>query len=88
MVDIADLKSADHYGRVGSNPAGGIASIKARWSLNDQGCMITRHATGPGSWSTIMNVLALIQARLNKAARIAAAQKASLVYRGVPYAKA
>jgi len=50
--------------------------------------MITRHATGPGSWSTIMNILALIQARLNKAARIAAAQKASLVYRGVPYAKA
>jgi len=35
-----------------------------------------------------MNVLALIQARLKKAARIAAAQKASLVYRGVPYAKA
>lgn len=65
-----------------------IANMKTRWSLNSQGCMITRHATGPGSWSAIMNVLALIQARLNKAARIAAAQKASLVYRGVPYAKA
>jgi len=73
---------------VGSNPARGTARIKIRWSLSDQGCMITRHATGPGSWSTIMNVLALIQARLKKAARIAAAQKVSLVYRGVPYAKA
>lgn len=34
----------------------------------------------------IMNVLALIQARLQKTARIAAAQK-SLVYRGVSHPK-
>lgn len=34
-----------------------------------------------------MNVLAMIKAKMEKAQRIANAQKVSLVYRGVPYAK-
>lgn len=34
-----------------------------------------------------MNVLAMIKAKLQKAARLREAQFASLVYRGVPYIK-
>jgi hypothetical protein len=49
--------------------------------------MITRHATGPGSWRIIMNFLAMIKAKLEKAARLREAQLAHLVYRGVSYTK-
>lgn len=50
--------------------------------------MITRHATGPGSWNIPMNVLAIVKAKLEKAARLRQAQMAHLVYRGVSYSKA
>jgi len=49
--------------------------------------MITRHATGPGSWNIPMNVLAIVKARLEKAARLREAQLAHLAYRGVSYTK-
>jgi hypothetical protein len=50
-----------------------------------KGRMTRWHGTGPASWRTPMNPLALIKQQLEKAARLREAQMASLVYRGVAY---
>jgi|TARA_B100001939_G_scaffold273359_1_gene241237 hypothetical protein len=48
------------------------------------------HQACNGAWlmESIMNFLAMIKAKLEKAARLHDAQIAHLSYRGVPYAKA
>lgn len=51
------------------------------------GCIETRQGTGSGVSVKTMNVLAIIKARKEKSQLRKEAQKAFLVYRGVPYTK-
>ena len=76
------------HGRYGANaprsyPCASFDTLRVRSPR--KGRMTRWHGTGPASWRTTMNPLALIKQQLEKAARLREAQHASLVYRGVAY---